>query len=126
MFEAFKEIADTVREASFDLAARAMTGFMSLYREIAMHVEEQTGFNLPLSGYAGGQDVGGYSAGSYLSEGSQVAQVMPTTPQPEKQVSKPEKDAPKPAAEEEEKAPKKATTKKEAAETKGKIGRAHV
>ena len=116
MFEAFKEIADTVREASFDLAARAMTGFMGLYREIAMHVEEQTGFNLPLSGYLGGQDEGGYSSGSYLSQGSQVAQVVPTTPTPEKEVSTPEKGAPKPAAGEKEKeAPQKDASKKELA-----------
>jgi len=50
MLESFKEIAENVRETGFDLAARAVTGFISLYREVAMHVEEQTGFTLPMAG----------------------------------------------------------------------------
>lgn len=50
MFQAFKEIADNVRETGFDLAAKAVTGIMNLYRELAVQVEEQTGFTLPLAG----------------------------------------------------------------------------
>ncbi len=53
MLEAFKEIAENVRDTGFDLAARAVTGFISLYREVAMHVEEQTGFTLPMAGDTG-------------------------------------------------------------------------
>lgn len=50
MLESFKEIAENVRDTGFDLAARAVTGFISLYREVALHVEEQTGFTLPMAG----------------------------------------------------------------------------
>jgi hypothetical protein len=53
MFEAIKEIGETVREAGFDLATRALTGMMGLVREVAGQFEEKTGVSLPFSGLIG-------------------------------------------------------------------------